>query len=109
MANVEKARGDINRWVQVKTNDKIKDLIPPGMLSSDTRLTLVNAIYFKGLWLEKFEKISTFSESFFISQNEVIKMQMMHQQAKFKYFQSQKLDCQLLEMPYIGRKMSMVI
>ena len=109
ITNVEKAGGEINRWVEEKTNNKIKDLIPPGMLSSDTRLTLVNAIYFKGLWLEKFVKVFTYSESFFVSQNEEIKTQMMHQKAKFKYFQSQKLGCQVIEMPYIGRKMSMVI
>ena len=109
IANAGKAREEINHWVEQKTNDKIKDLIPSGMLSSDTRLTLVNAIYFKGLWLEKFKKERTFSEAFFVSQNEEIKVEMMHQEANFKYFESQELACQVLEMPYIGRKMSMVI
>ena len=109
VTNVEKAREEINHWVEQKTNDKIKDLIPPGMLSSDTRLTLVNAIYFKGLWLEKFKKERTLTKSFFVSQNEEIKVEMMHQKADFKYFESQDLACQVLEMPYIGRKMSMVI
>lgn len=107
--NAEEAREEINHWVEQKTNDKTKDLIPPGMLSSDTRLTLVNAIYFKGLWLEKFKKERTISKSFFVSQNEEIKVNMMHQEADFKYFESQELACQVLEMPYIGRKMSMVI
>ena len=109
ITDVEKAREEINRWVEEKTNDKIKDLIPPGMLSSDTRLTLVNAIYFKGLWLDQFKKEGTHSGSFFGSQNEEIKVQMMHQEADFKYFVSEQLACQVLEMPYIGKKMSMVI
>ena len=109
ITNVEKAREEINRWVEEKTNDKIKDLIPPGMLSSDTRLTLVNAIYFKGLWLEQFKKEGTHSGSFFVSPNEEIKVQMMQQEAEFKYFVSQQLACQVLEIPYIGKKMSMVI
>ena len=109
ITNAENAREQINHWVEKKTNDKIKDLIPPGMLSSDTRLTLVNAIYFKGLWIEKFKKERTFSKSFYVSQNEEIKVNMMHQEADFKYFESQELACQVLEMPYIGRKMSMVI
>ncbi|KAL9959832.1 hypothetical protein ACROYT_G033189 [Oculina patagonica] len=107
--NVEKAREEINRWVEKKTNDKIKDLIPSGMLSSDTRLTLVNAIYFKGLWLEQFNQKETFLGSFFVSQNEEIKVQMMYQKAHFKYSESEELACQILEMPYIGRKISMVI
>ena len=108
--NVEKARGKINRWVEKKTNDNITNLIPPlGMLSADTRLILVNAIYFKSPWLSKFMYHNTFSGSFFVSQNEEIKVNMMYQKADFKYFESQELACQVLEMPYIGRKMSMVI
>ena len=109
ITNAEEAREEINHWVEQKTNDKIKDLVPPGMLSSDTRMTLVNAIYFKGLWLEQFDKVETSSSSFFVSQNEEIKVNMMRQEADFKYFESQELACQVLEMPYIGRKMSMVI
>ncbi|XP_078385086.1 leukocyte elastase inhibitor-like [Oculina patagonica] len=109
ITNVEKSREEINRWVEEKTNDKIKDLIPSGMLSSDTRLTLVNAIYFKGLWLEQFKQEGTHPESFFVSENEEIKVQMMHQEADFKYFESEKLACKILEMPYTGRKLSMVI
>jgi len=109
ITNAEKVTEEINHWVEQKTNDKIKDLIPPGMLSSDTRLTLVNAIYFKGLWLEQFKKEKTVSKSFFVSQNEEIKVEMMHQEADFKYFESEDLACQVLEMPYIGQKMSMVI
>ena len=109
ITNPEEAREEINHWVEQKTNDKIKDLIPPGMLSSATRLTLVNAIYFKGLWLEKFKKERTLTKSFFVSQNEEIKAKMMYQTNDFKYFESRDLACQVLEMPYIGRKMSMVI
>lgn len=109
IANVEKAREEINHWVEKQTNDKIKDLIPSGTLSSDTRLTLVNAIYFKGLWLEQFKKEATSPGSFFVSKNEEVKVEMMHQEADFKYFESPELACQVLEMPYTGRKMSMVI
>lgn len=109
VANVEKAREEINQWVEQQTNDKIKDLIPAGMLSSDTRLTLVNAIYFKSVWQEKFKKGETFPGSFFLSQNEEIKVEMMHQEADFKLVESQDLACLILEMPYLGNKLSMVI
>ena len=51
----------------------------------------------------------TFSGSFFVSQNEEIKLNLMHQTNDFKYFEWQELACQVLEMPYIGGKMSMVI
>ena len=108
--NAEKARGKINRWVEKKTNGDITNLIPPsGMLSADTRLILANAIYFKSFWLSKFMYHKTFSGSFFVSQNEEIKVNTMYQTNDFKYFESQELACQVLEMPYIGRKMSIVI
>jgi serpin B len=42
----EAARGEINGWVEQKTRDRIKDLIPNGALTPDTRMVLVNAVYF---------------------------------------------------------------
>ena len=105
----EEVREEINKWVEQKTNDKIKGLIPPGMLSSDTRLVLVNAIYFKGLWLQPFLKEETFPGTFFVAANQKVQVQMMRQEAHFKFFEPEELGCQILELPYIGSKMSMVI
>ncbi|CAH3020002.1 unnamed protein product, partial [Porites evermanni] len=105
----EEVREEINKWVEQKTNDKIKGLIPLGMLSSDTRLVLVNAIYFKGLWLQPFLKEETFPGTFFVAANQKVQVQMMRQEAHFKFFESEELGCQILELPYVGSKMSMVI
>ena len=43
----EVTRSRINTWVENQTNNKIKDLIAAGALTSQTKLVLVNAIYFK--------------------------------------------------------------
>jgi len=51
----EQARVLINDWTAAQTRDKIKDLIPPGVLDTLTRLVLVNAIYLKAPWEQPFE------------------------------------------------------
>ena len=107
--HAEQARKNINEWVEEKTNHKIKDLILEGMLNAQTKLTLVNAIYFKGLWLEPFNKASTFPSDFFVSKEKVIQVPMMYREAHFKFTESEELACQILELPYIGNQLSMVI
>ena len=47
--NPEIARQKINQWVERHTQNYIKNLVPYNALSQNTRLVLVNAIYFKGL------------------------------------------------------------
>ena len=48
--DAEGARKEVNGWVEEKTKQKIRDLIPEEGFHSGARLTLVNAIYFKGFW-----------------------------------------------------------
>ncbi len=106
----EKSRLIINKWVEVKTNDKIKDLIPQGVLDSLTRLVLTNAVYFKGFWFKQFDKKDTRDEDFRVSPGNTIKTPMMHlsgEEAKFNYGETEKL--QILELPYEGNELSMLI
>ena len=46
----EPARQTINRWVEMQTEDRIKDLIPQGALDASTRLLITNAVYFNSAW-----------------------------------------------------------
>ena len=108
--DAEGARKEVNGWVEAKTKHKIKNLIPEGVFNSLTRLTLVNAIYFKGFWQYQFAEKSTRPQKFFVSESEKVKVQMMHLTTNFKYVGNDgELDCQVLEMPYQGEGLSMVI
>ncbi|XP_048470319.1 leukocyte elastase inhibitor A [Rhincodon typus] len=60
-------RQEINKWVELQTADKIKDLLADGSVNSDTRLVLVNAIYFKGSWAETFDERDTMEMPFKLS------------------------------------------
>jgi serpin B len=52
----EQSRSVINEWVAKATKEKIREIIPPGALDADTRLTLANAIYFRAGWAREFSK-----------------------------------------------------
>ena len=103
----EETRQTINAWVEKQTKDKIKELLKPGILDELTRLVLTNAIYFKGNWASQFKKEATRDEPFLVAADKKVNVPMMHQKADFKYFDTAKL--QLLEMPYEGKDLSMVV
>ncbi len=48
------ARLQINEWVSLQTEAKIKDLLAKGTVSPDTRAVLVNALYFRATWADSF-------------------------------------------------------
>ena len=106
-ANIEAARRIINEWVEEKTKDKIKDMIGPGVLDALTRLVLVNAIYFKGNWADQFEEELTKDAPFHPLSGESIEVPMMKQQETFGYAEHE--DLQILQMPYAGDEMSMLV
>ena len=106
----EGARKEVNDWVDKKTKENIKNLIPEGVFNSLTVLTLVNAIYFKGIWQNQFARRATRSKDFFVSKKEKVKVKMMKLKTKFKHIANGgELGCQLLELPYQGEDLSMFI
>lgn len=104
----ETVRQEINTVVEKETNSHIKDLIPHGVLSSMTRMVLVNAVYFKGFWENQFDEGSTMEQDFWISENESIKVPMMHAYGNFRVSYSQQFGASLLAMDYKGSRLSMV-
>lgn len=103
----EQARIRINTWVEEKTREKIKDLIPTGALDAMTRLVLVNAVYFKGNWLHKFEKSKTTDQPFHKADGEQVTVKLMSGKIPAKLAVLQ--DLQVLELPYQGEELTMMI
>lgn len=104
-ASPEGVRDTINKWVEQQTNNKIQNLIAPGVLTPATRLVLTNAIYFKGDWLNTFEKVSTQTEEFHTSASQFVMAPLMHRTGSFRYFDGGTF--QALELPYEGGDLSM--
>jgi serpin B len=106
----EKSRQTINSFIEEQTNNKIKDLIPSGFLNSLTRLVLTNAIYFKGTWEWEFDKSDTQEQDFKIAPTNVVKVPMMRMDSSKTTFNYADLgDLQILELPYKGENISMLI
>ncbi len=106
----EKSRQTINSFIEKQTNKKIKDLLPPGFLNPLTRLVLTNAIYFKGTWEWEFDKSDTREQDFKITPDNIVKVPMMYMdpdKARFNY--ADIGDLQILELPYKGEEISMLI
>jgi len=100
----------INDEVEKLTKGKIKDLIEASALNDLVRVVLVNAIYFKGSWKEKFSPEATSKRDFFISKDNAVKTDMMYlDDKKFNRGDLKDLNCKALELPYEGNRFSMLL
>jgi serpin B len=106
-ADSESARETINGWVEQKTQDRIQELIPRGILDALTRLVLVNAIYFKGNWKSAFQPEKTEEAPFYTAPGKTVQVSLMTQLQKFGYAEDDEL--QILELPYAGEDVSMLV
>jgi serpin B len=106
-ANPEGARKDINDWVSRETEEKIKDIVPPGAIDAMTRLVLANAIYFKADWASEFNKDETSNQDFHLADGGTVSVPTMFQNGSFRFTAGNTLKA--IELPYAGNQLSMVI
>lgn len=101
------SRKIINNWVEYHTNDKIKDLIPEGMLNADTRMVLTNAVYFNAEWSNMFNEAMTKKDVFHLLDGSETSCDMMYQRHYYAYSNSPTHE--IIEIPYKGYDYSMLI
>jgi serpin B len=101
------ASADINAWVGGATRGKITSLVSPDALAPNTRLVLCNAIYLRARWASPFRKSATRPAPFYADPGKPEPVPTMHQDA---FLRLARVDgASLLEMPYRGDGLSMVI
>ncbi len=96
----------VNQWVEQNTQSRIKGLLPDPVVRL-TRLLIVNAVYFKGVWVSRFSESQTREMSFFLNTETTVRVPMMSQGGGFNFREDKSV--QVLEMPYTGKDLSMVI
>ena len=106
--NPNQERVTINNWVSDQTKEKIKDLLPENSVSTDTRMVLVNAVYFKADWLTKFEADSTSDVPFNLLDGTQVNAKTMHNGfSDLPYMQGD--GYQAVELAYAGNTSAMDI
>ncbi len=103
----EESRIAINDWVAESTEDRIRDLIPPDVISSLTRMVLTNAIYFNASWTYPFNEASTRQHPFHLLDDTAIDVPMMRTSEDFGYAAGD--GYQAVDLPYVGHEMSMTV
>ena len=104
--NDGKTRDVINKWGSDHTEGMIPEVLKKDEFDPDAVSYLLNAIYFKGAWSEKFDKSNTQNETFkgYDGNKQV---PMMHQDHEFNYRETDL--CQALRLPYGNNAYSMTI
>jgi serpin B len=114
MTAPDSSRIIINDWVSDQTNDKIKDLLPPGSIDASTRLVLTNAIYYLANWMYTFDKNQTSTEPFHLLDGSTVDAPLMklgeeNKEVKLRYAWNQQYKTRALELPYKGDRLTMTL
>ena len=99
----------INNWVKEVTREKIRNIIQPDMLNSLSKLVLVNAIYFKGDWAEKFDPEWTENQEFHLAEGRTVGVPMMTHTKKYQMAKIENLDAGMIELPFKADRIVMQI
>ncbi|MBO4340200.1 MAG: serpin family protein [Bacteroidales bacterium] len=95
----------INGWCNKQTNGMIPKVL--NSVSSDMLAYLLNAMYFKSEWKEKFPKSNTASETFTAENGATKKVPMMKNEKEF-YYQDND-DFRVVKLPYGNRAFNMLV
>ena len=104
-ASPEGARKTINDWVEERTEERIKDLIPPDAITDSSRMALANAIYFNATWAYPFVG-KTRRAPFHLLDGSSKNVPMMNIEEEFGYSNGDGYEA--VNLPYNGG-MSMIV
>jgi serpin B len=96
---------EINDWVDKRTEGKIKKIIQ--QLSPELVMLLINAIYFKGEWIVRFDEAKTQKQDFFLPDGNTVKVDMMSTSGNFSYYSGE--NCEIARLPYGRDKVAMYV
>lgn len=99
----------INTWAAEHTENRIKDVISPVDLDRNTRLILLNAVYFKARWQYPFNKYSTAPADFHVDATQTKTTDFMHITEHFKYGEFAEFEAKAVELPYADSDITFLV
>ncbi|XP_012677606.1 plasminogen activator inhibitor 1 [Clupea harengus] len=102
----------INAWVSDHTAGMIPQFLPSGAFGDQTRLVLLNAMHFHGLWKAPFDPKMTQHMLFHGANGSTVSVPMMRSTQKFNYgdfVTPDGVDYDVIEVPYEGDSLSMLL
>ncbi|KAK9874768.1 hypothetical protein WA026_005575 [Henosepilachna vigintioctopunctata] len=105
----EEAAEKINKYVEEKTENLIKNLIKAEQLDKLTRMLLINTLYFKANWSHQFDEDETSIQKFSKSPTESLKVSLMRHVNFYRYGEIPELDAKVLQVPYKGNEVFLTI
>lgn len=106
-ADPEAARAAINRWVAVRTENHIRQLLGPATVDAATRFVLVNAIYFKGSWAAPFKNSATKKAAFHRLAGATVQVPTMHGSIASDYRRGD--GWQAVDLNYVNATMTVIL
>jgi serine protease inhibitor len=88
----------INAWVSNKTNSRVDSILDS--ISPLAALVAVNAVYFKGSWIDRFQRSNTTYAQFTTATGQKKTLPLMLQEGKYKYYEDRSM--QAIALPYHG-------
>ena len=89
---------DINKWVSQKTGGNVSNILDD--FSSDIKVIIANALYFKGKWKEKFNSEQTRRGEFKALDGSTVDKSFMYTSTKLLYGESEDGLIRMCEIPY---------
>ncbi|MFW6221553.1 MAG: serpin family protein, partial [Fibrobacterota bacterium] len=107
----DNSRMTINTWVEGQTNNRIKNLLPPGSITLSTRLVITNAVYFLADWLKTFDPQLTEEKTFYRENGETVQAPLMSLSGSDEnahVIAAVTGKSKAVQLPYVGNRFAML-
>jgi serpin B len=98
----------INDWVTRRTEGLITEIVP-SPLPDYAVMYLINAIYFKGDWTQRFDRSRTAPAPFHLADGSTVQVPMMRSTVPLRLQAYRDPGVEVAELPYGGQAFSMIV